>query len=153
MLRSTLSIILRWCLKSLKVKGEASILFKLSRFRKWNTHTVQQTLRITKKKKFWVILQNLHMIVLRWCSEMSIGQTFYLAWHVIESHFKEESSLIFLAKKLIRIGEKFVPKTACLSLEVSKYTAELSFGSSCNILSWRAQMSTEICIKLFTRTR
>ena len=33
-----------------QVKSEASILFKLSRFRKWNTHTVQQTLGITKKK-------------------------------------------------------------------------------------------------------
>ena len=135
MLRSTLSIILWWCLKSLKVKGEASILFKLSRFRKWNTHTVQQTLRITKKKKvlgyftksahdcFTLMFRNEHR------------SNFFLAWHVIESHFKDESSLIFLAKKLIRIGEKFVPKTACLSLEVSKYTAELSFGSSCNILS------------------
>ena len=35
--------------KSLKVKSEEKILFKVSRFRKWNTHTVQQTLGITKK--------------------------------------------------------------------------------------------------------
>ena len=77
---------------------------------------------------------------------------FFFAWHVIESHFKEELSLIFLAKKFIWTGEKFVPQTACLSSEVNKCTAELSFGSSRNILSWRAQMSTEICIKLFTRT-
>ena len=40
---------------------------------------------------------------------------------------KEESSLILLAKKLICIGEKSVPHTACLSSEVNKYTAELSF--------------------------
>ena len=66
---------------------------------------------------------------------------------------KEESSLIFSAKKLIYIGEKSVPQTACLSSEVKKYTAELSFGSSCNTLSQRAQMSTEICTKLFTRRR
>ena len=66
---------------------------------------------------------------------------------------KEESSLIFSAKKLIFIGEKFVPQTACLSLEVKKYTAELSFGSSHYTLLQRAQMSTEICTKLFTRRR
>ena len=74
--RFTLSIIVQRCLKSPKVKSEAQILFKLSRFRKWNTHTVQQTLGITKKKIIWVIKeQNLHKFVLRWCSEMNIGQT------------------------------------------------------------------------------
>ena len=73
---------------------------------------------------------------------------------MIESlHHKEESSLIFLAKKLISIGEKSVPQTACLLSEVNKYTEELSFGSLRNTLSRRAQMSTEICIKLFTRRR
>ena len=51
MLRSTLSIIARRCLKSLEVKSEAYILFKLPRFRKRNTHTVQKTLEITKKNK------------------------------------------------------------------------------------------------------
>ena len=66
---------------------------------------------------------------------------------------KEESSLIFSAKKLICIGEKSVPQTVCLSSEVKKYTAELSFGSLRNTLSRRAQMSTEICTKLFTRRR
>ena len=45
---------------------------------------------------------------------------FFLAWHVIESHLKEESSLIFSAKKLICIGEKFVPQTACLPSRVNK---------------------------------
>ena len=43
--------------------------------------------------------------------------------------------------------------SACLLSEVNKYTAELSLGSSRNTLSRRAQMSTEICIKLFTRRR
>ena len=33
---------------------------------------------------------------------------------------KEESSLIFSAKKLICIGEKFVPQTACLPSQVNK---------------------------------
>ena len=33
------------------------------------------------------------------------------------------------------IGEKFVPRTVCLLSEVNRYTAELSFGSSCNTLS------------------
>ena len=65
----------------------------------------------------------------------------------------EESSLIFSAKKLICIGEKFVPQTVCLLSEVNRYTAEFSFGSSRNTLSRRAQMSTEVCLKLFTRTR
>ena len=45
---------------------------------------------------------------------------FFLAWHVIESHLLKELSLIFLAKKLICIGEKFVPQTACLSSEFNK---------------------------------
>ena len=57
---------------------------------------------------------------------------------------KEESSLIFSAKKLNCMGEKFVPQTVCLLSEVNRYTAELSFGSSRNTLSRRAQMSTEI---------
>ena len=56
---------------------------------------------------------------------------------------KGESQLIFLAKKLICIGEKSVPQTACLSSKVKKYTAELSFGSSRNTLSRRAQMSPQ----------
>ena len=46
-----------------------------------------------------------------------------------------------------------LPQTACLSSEVNKYTAELSFGSSHNTLLRGAQMSTEICILLFTRRR
>ena len=57
---------------------------------------------------------------------------------------KEESSLIFSAKKLICIGEKSVPQTACLSSKVNKCTAELSFGSLRNPLSRSAQISTEI---------
>ena len=60
---------------------------------------------------------------------------FFLAGHVIESLLhKEESSLIFSAKKLNCIGEKFVPQTVCLLSEVNRYTAELSFGSSRNII-------------------
>ena len=79
---------------------------------------------------------------------------FFLAWHVVESLLhKEKSSLIVSAKKLTCIGEKSVPQTACLLSEVEKYTAELSFGSSRNTLSRRAQMSTEICTELFTRRR
>ena len=45
---------------------------------------------------------------------------------------KEELSLIFSAKKLFCVCEKFVPQTACLLSEVNKYTAELLFGSSHN---------------------
>ena len=113
-------------------------------------------LRNYEKKKIGVIKeQNLHKFVLRWYSEMFIGETFsfsfpifFLAWDVMESLLhKEESLLIFSAKKLICIGEKSVPQMACLSSEVKKYTAELSFGSSRNTLSQRAQMSTEICTR------
>ena len=51
-------------------------------------------------------------------------------------------------------GEKFVPQTAYLSSEDNKYTAELSFGSSRNTISWKGLLtSTEIRIKLFTRRR
>ena len=73
---------------------------------------------------------------------------------MIENLFhKEESLQIFSAKKLICVREKSVPQTACLLSEVNKYTAELSFRSLRYSLLRRAQMSTEICIKLFARTR
>ena len=79
---------------------------------------------------------------------------FFLAGHVFKSLLhKEESSLIFSAKKLNCTGEKFVPQTVCLLSEVNRYTAEFSFGSSRNTLSQRALMSTEVYIKLFTRRR
>ena len=80
---------------------------------------------------------------------------FFVARHVIESLLpKEESLLIFSAKKLICIGETSVPQlTACLLSEVNKCTEEVSLGSSRNTSSRRAQMSTEICINLFTRRR
>ena len=79
---------------------------------------------------------------------------FFLAWHVIESLLHKELSLIFSAKKLICIGKTSVPQlTQCLLSDLNKRTAELSLGSSRNTLSRRAQMSTEICIKLFKRRR
>ena len=63
---STLSIIVQRCLKSLNVKSDAFIFFKLSRFRKLNAHTVQQTLGIMKKKIIWVFKEkNLHKFILR----------------------------------------------------------------------------------------
>ena len=66
---------------------------------------------------------------------------FFLAWHVIENLLhKEESWLIFSAKKLICVRERSVPQTACLLSEVNKYTAELSSGSLGNTWSQRAQM-------------
>ena len=106
----------------------------------------------------WVIKeQNLHKIIcftLMFQNEHQWNLIFFLAWHVMKSLLhKEESSLMFLVKKLISISEKSVPQTACLLSEVNKYTAELSFGLLCNTLLWRAQMSTEISIKLFTRRR
>ena len=62
-------------------------------------------------------------------------------------------SKVSSTKKNRRIGKKSVPQTACLLSVVDKYTAELSFGSSRNTLSRRAQISAEICVKLFTRRR
>ena len=113
--------------------------------------------RLTKfrnnEKKWFGLLKNkictcLFYVKHRW------NLIFFLAGHMIESLLhKEESSLKFSAKRLNCIGEKFVPQTVCLLSEVNRYTAELSFGSSCNTLSRRAQMSTEVCIKLFTRRR
>ena len=50
------------------------------------------------------------------------------------------------------VGEKSAHRV-CLLSRVNKYTAELSFGSSCNTLLRSAQISTEICIKLITRRR
>ena len=117
-----------------------------SRFRKWNTNTVQQTLGITKKNNLGYFTQSAHD-----CFKLMFRNehrsNFFFACHVIESHFKEESLLTFLAKKLICIGEKFVPQTGCLSSEVNKYIVELSFRSLRNILLRRAQnlMSAEIC--------
>ena len=58
---------------------------------------------------------------------------------------KEESSLIFSAKKVDLRSREACSTISCLLSEVNKYTTELSFGSSCNTLSQRAQMSTEIC--------
>ena len=108
---NVLSIIARRCLKSLKVKSEVQILFKLSRFRKWNTHTVQQTLGITKKN--WVIkeqnLPNLfYFDVAKWTSVKLI---IFLALHVIESLLhKEESLLIFSAKSWFALAKSLFHK-------------------------------------------
>ena len=111
-------------------------LFKLSRFRKRNTHTVQQTLEITKKKqkKLGYFTKSAHAcFTLMFWNEHRWNLIFFLAWHVIENLLhKEESSLIFSAKKLICVRKKSVPETARLISKVNKYIAELSFGSSCN---------------------
>ena len=58
--------------------------------------------------------------------------------------------------KEVDSGEKSIPQTAYLSSEVSKYTAELSFGSYIAqhfITKGSLSTFTEICIKLFTRRR
>ena len=75
-----------------------------------------------KKKKLGYFTKSAHAcFTLMFRNEHRWNLIFFLAWHVIESHFlKEESSLIFSAKKLICIGEKFVPQTACWWSEVNK---------------------------------
>ena len=99
-----------------------------------------------KTKKLGYFTKSAHAcFTLMFRNEHRWNLIFFLAWHVTESHFlKEESWLIFSAKKLICIGEK---------QRVDDQKSINEFGSSRNILSRRAQMSTEICIKLFTRTR
>ena len=91
----------------------------------------------------------------RFVPYLHIGKTWPFSlpgtWSKVSST-KKNNAKYFRVKKLI--WGKSVPQTACLSSEVNKYTAELSFGSSRNTLSGRAHlMSTEICIKLFTRRR
>ena len=86
---------------------------------------------------------------------MNIGETYHFPCLARDRKSPRQRRIFanIFSKELICIGEKSVPQTACLLSEVNKYTAELSFGSSRNTLSRRAQMSTEICIKLFTRRR
>ena len=106
---------------------------EVSRGKKWSANPFQ-TLKVremeytyssanfrnyeNKNKK-----QSLHTLVLTlmFRNEHRWNLIFFLAWHVIESHLpvtssKKESPLLFSAKKLICIGEKFVPQTACLNL-------------------------------------
>ena len=150
---NVLSIIARRCLKSLKVKSEVQILFKLSRFRKWNTHTVQQTLGITKKK--WVIKeQNLPNLCYSDVPKWTLVKLDHFPCLARDRKSPQRRIIAHIfGKEVVCIGEKSVSQAACLLSEVNKYTAELSFGSLRNTLSRRAQMSTEICINLFTRRR
>ena len=109
---------------------------EVSRGKKWSvnpfqTPKVQETeytyssanfRNYEKKKKLGYFTKSAHAcFTLMFRNEHRWNLIFFLAWHVIESHFlKEESSLIFSAKKLICIGERFVPQTACWWSEVNK---------------------------------
>ena len=86
---------------------------------------------------------------------MNIGETYHFPCLARDRKSPPQRRIIanIFSKELICIGEKSVPQTACLLSQVNKYTAELSLGSSRNTFWRRAQMSTEICIKLFTRRR
>ena len=70
------------------------------------------------RKKNWGLLKKkicrslFYVDVPKWTS---VKLDLFLAWHVIESLLhKKELLLIFSAKKLICIGDKSVPQTACL---------------------------------------
>ena len=155
---STLSIIVQRCLKSLKVKSDAFIFFKLSRFRKLNTHTVQQTLGIMKKKIIWVFKEkNLHKFILRWCSETNIGETWSFSlpgtWSKIPYtkkncrwYFRQRSCFAF-ARSLFHKQHVYYQKS--INMQLSFYLGH----RTTLLISRRAQMSTEICMKLFTRRR
>ena len=80
-----------------------------------------------KKKKQCGLLKNkicTNLFYVDVANEHRSNLIVFLAWHVIESLLhKEESLLVFSAKKLICIREKSVPQTACLLSEVNKYSA------------------------------
>ena len=78
-----------------------AVVTEVSKVRKWSVNPFQ-TLKVQemeytysstnfrnyqKKIIIWVILHNLYTIVLRWCSEMNIGQTFSLpgTWSKVSS--------------------------------------------------------------------
>ena len=103
MLRSTLSIIAWRCLKSRGKKWsvnpfqtpevqETEYTYSSANFRNYEKNKTKKLGYFTKSAHacFTVMFRNEH----RW------NLIVFLAWHVIESHFfKEESSLIFSAKK------------------------------------------------------
>ena len=102
---------------------------EVSRGKKWSvnqeteyTYSSANFRNYEKKKKLGYFTKSAHAcFTLMFRNEHRWNLIFFLAWHVIESHLlKEELSLIFSAKKLICIGEKFVPQTACLSSEFNK---------------------------------
>ena len=100
----------------------------------YTIHTVQQTLGITKKNNNlgYFTKSALDCFTLMFRNEHRSNLIFFLAWHVLESHLlKEESSLIILAKKLICIGEKFVPQPACLSSHLGHRATFYREGLKC----------------------
>ena len=118
---NVLSIIARRCLKSLKVKSEVQILFKLSRFRKWNTHTVQQTLGITKKK--WVIKeQNLPNLCYSDVPKWTLVKLDHFPCLARDRKSPQRRIIAHIfGKEVVCIGEKSVSQAACLLSEVNKY--------------------------------
>ena len=104
------------------------------------------------KKKIWPIKeQNLHKFVLCWCSEMNIGETWSFSlpgtWSKVTSS-KKNRRWYFRQRSWFALARSLFHKQ-----RVDDQKSINKFGSSRNILSRRAQMSTEICIKLFTRRR
>ena len=127
----------------------------------FQTHKVQETeytyssanFRNYEKKnqKNWVILKNLHPLVLRWCSEMNIGETWSFSlpgtWSKVTSS-KKNRRWHFRQRSWFALVRRLFHKQ-----HVDDQKSINKFGSSRNILSRKAQMVTKICIKLFTRTR
>ena len=94
---------------------------KVSKGKKWSVNCFQ-TLKVQEveytysSKKIWVSAK----FVLLWCSEMNIGET--CSFSLPGTWLKVSSTKKNSAKKLICIGEKSVPQTACL---LSKSTRNL----------------------------
>ena len=106
---SEVSIDKKWSVNPFQILNvqETEYTYSSANFRNYEKKKTKKLGYFTKSAHacFTLMFRNEH----RW------NLIFFLAWHVIESHLlKGESSLIFSAKKLICIGEKFVPQTACL---------------------------------------
>ena len=104
-----------------------------------------------KKQKNWVILQNLHTLVLRWCSEKNISETWSLSlagtWSKV-TFSKKNRRWSFHQRSWFALARSLFHKQ-----RVDDQKSINKFGSLRNILSQRAQMSTEICIKLLKRMK
>ena len=123
---SEVSIDKKWSVNPFQILNvqETEYTYSSANFRNYEKKITKKLAYFSKSAHacFTLMFRNEH----RW------NLIFFLAWHVIESHFlKEESSLIFSAKKLICIGEKFVPQTACLSSHLGHRATFYREGLKC----------------------
>ena len=138
----------KWCIypfQTLKVQ-EIEYTYSSTNFRNY------------EKKIIWVFKEkNLHKFILRWCSEMNIGETWSFSlpgtWLKIPYtkkncrwYFQQRSCFAF-ARSLFHKQHVYYQKS--INIQLSFYLGH----RTTLLISRRAQMSTEICMKLFTRRR